>query len=110
MSNFFDSEVVRKEMIEIDEMQNSLFAEMFYLPYFNKQERKEHLQLLKKFLEKQKLFIFRLSLSDDESAIRMKESILESAELLGFKKEDGFDAFFKHLENIIEKLEKSIDD
>jgi len=110
VSNFFDSEVVRKEIKEIDEMQNSLFSEMIYLPYFSKEEKKEHLKLLKRFLEKQKLFIFRLSLSDDESAVKMKESILDSAQLLGFKKEEGFDAFFKHLEGIISNLENSIDD
>jgi len=110
MSEFFQSEVVRANLEELEEMQKRLFKEMMYVPFYGKEQRKRHLNLMKEFLEKQKVFIFRLSLSDDPEAVDMKERMLDSAELLGFDKSQGFDAFFKILEGTIKGLEKTLDD
>jgi len=65
---------------------------------------------MKQFLEKQKLFIFRLSLSDDPEAVELKERILDSAQLFGLSKNGTVDEFFKILESQIEYLEKTLDD
>ena len=110
MSRFFDSEVVRESLIELDNLQEKIFFELFQIPFFSKEQKKDHLETMKKFLEKQKLFIFRLSLSDDPEAIEMKEKILESAEFLGMKKTDSLNDFFNTLERTIRELEQSIDE
>jgi len=110
MSNFFDSDIVKQTIEELDELQAKIISEMFLLSSFSKEKKKNHLRLLRDFLEKQKLFIFRISLSDDEDAVDMMESILESAKLLGYGEINSVDKFFEKLNETIQKLEKSIDD
>jgi hypothetical protein len=110
MSRFFDSEMVRESIIELDAIQQKLFEQVLNLSFYDKNGKKEHLDLMKKFLEKQKLFIFRLSLSDDPEAIEMKNRILDSAQLFGLGKNGTVDEFFKILESQIEYLEKTLDD
>jgi predicted transcriptional regulator len=80
------------------------------LSFYDKNGKKEHLKLMKQFLEKQKLFIFRLSLSDDPEAVEMKSRILESAQLFGLGENGTVDEFFKILESQIEYLDKTLDD
>jgi len=110
MSRFFDSEMVRKSIIELDAIQQKLFKQVLNLSFYDNDGKKEYLDLMKKFLEKQKLFIFRLSLSEDPEAVELKERILDSARLFGLGKDGTVDEFFKVLESQIEYLEKTLDD
>jgi hypothetical protein len=110
MSRFFDSDMVRKSIMELDDLQEKLFEQVLNLSFYSKDGKKEHLDLMKQFLEKQKLFIFRLSLSDDPEAMEMKNRILESAQLFGLGKDGTVEEFFKVLESQIEYLEKTLDD
>ena len=109
MSGFFDSEVVRESLFELDEMQEKIFDDMLRLPFFSKEEKREHLELMKQFLEKQKLFIFRLSLSDDPKAIELKDKIMESAKMFGLNQGESLNVFFDNMENIIKNLESTLD-
>ena len=73
-------------------------------------QKKQHLSVLKTFLEKQKLFFFRISLSDDKEAIEMKERLMDASKLFGVHDEiNTMEAFFQKLDNTIKELEKSID-
>lgn len=110
MSKFFDSEIVRHSMKELDDLQSRIISEMFFLPSFTKEQKKRHLKLLRDFLEKQKVFVFRISLSDDKDAVEMMENILQSAKLLGYDEMNSVDSFFKSLNETINKLEMAIDD
>jgi hypothetical protein len=109
MSKFFESDIVRKTISELDELQTKIISEMFFVPSFSNDRKKKHLKLLRDFLEKQKLFIFRVSLSDDKDAVEMMESILNSAKLLGYGEINSVDRFFEKLDDTIEKLEQTID-
>ena len=109
MTRFFDSEMVRESIAEINDIQEKIFKQLMHIPYADKEGKKEHLNLMKEFLEKQKLFIFRLSLSDDPEAIELKENILDSARLFGLKPGQGIDDFFKIMESQIDYLEKTLD-
>lgn len=109
MTRFFDSEMVRESIEEINELQEKIFSQLLTIPYADKEGKKEHLSLMKEFLEKQKLFIFRLSLSDDPDAIELKENILESAKLFGLKPGQGVNDFFKIMESQIDYLEETLD-
>ena len=110
MSGFFDSEQVRESLFELDDLQEKILVQLIKLPFSTKIEQKEHLDTMREFLEKQKLFIFRMSLSEDPEAVEMKEKITQSAQLFGFNPEKGLSVFFEQLENTINKLEKSLDD
>jgi len=110
MSGFFDSEMVRESVMELDKIQQELFEQVMNLSFYDKKGKKEHLDLMREFLEKQKIFIFRLSLSDDPEAIELKDNILKSAQLFGLAQNGSIDDFFKILESQIEYLEKTLDD
>jgi len=109
VSSFFESEVVRESLFELDDLQNQIFIDIMNIPFLDKEGKKEHLERMKEFLEKQKLFIFRLSLSDDPEAIEMKEKIIESAKMFGLKENQNINDFFNLMETSIKNLEDSLD-
>ena len=110
MSGFFDSEQVRESLFELDELQHKLFNELLELPFSDSDKKRKNLETMKQFLEKQKVFIFRMSLSDDPDAIEMKNRILDSAKMFGLDPGDNINTFFMKMEETIEKLEKTLDD
>lgn len=109
MSEFFNSEMVRNTMDELEKMQEKLLLSVFEVPYYSKEEKIKYLQLMKDFLEKQKVLLFRMSLSDDPEAQITKDKILESARLFGLKEGQGMEDFFEMLENPIKMIEKTLD-
>ena len=50
MSRFFDSEMVRKSIMELDELQQKLFEQVMNLSFYDNKGKKEHLDLMKEFL------------------------------------------------------------
>lgn len=109
MSEFFRSEEVRKTVVELGQMQEKLMIEMPQLPYFPPEKKREHLQLLKAFLEKQKLFFFRMTLVDDEEVKLIKEQLIKAAKMFGYDDIDGMDKFFERLDHTINEIESKID-
>lgn len=109
MSRFFDSEVVRESVLELEELQQKLYSEMMSIHTFSTEEKREHLETLKTFLEKQKIFFFRISLSDDPDALEIKQRVMDAAKMFGYNEIDGMDKFFEQLDYTIKKLEKSLD-
>lgn len=108
VSDFFNSEMVRDTMDELEKMQEKLLMCVFEVPYYTKEEKKKYLQLMKDFLEKQKVLLFRMSLSDDPEAQITKDKILESAKLFGLKEGQGIDDFFEMLEHPIKMIEETL--
>ena len=106
---FFDSDQVRGTVMELEQLQQELSIDLMHLVEYNVEERREHLGRLKTFLEKQKLFFFRVSLSDDPDALLIKEKVIEAARMFGYSDADGMDKFFEQLDNTIKKLEKTLD-
>ena len=76
---------------------------------YDYEQRKEHLETLKTFLEKQKIFFFRISLSDDPDALKIKEKVIEAAKMFGYSEIDGMEKFFEQLDLTIQKLENPLD-
>ena len=81
--SFFDSEVVRAEMTEIQELQEDVYRNVFTFSTMDKEKKLEHVEMLETLLDKQKILYARLSLSDDPEAKEMKERILDSAKAMG---------------------------
>ena len=110
MSEFFKSEQVRNDIFELENLQRDLALTMSSGRVLNEEERREHVGKLKLFLEKQKIFFFRVSLSDDPEAVQVKEHILDTAQMFGFKEMTGMDKFFQQLDETIKKVEKDLDE
>lgn len=109
MTRFFDSEQVRKSINELDFLQNRILNELFVVQFYDNKKKKEHLEIMKEFLEKQKLFLFRMSLSDDPEVLELMNNIIESAKLFGMKDGQTLEDFFTKMERDIENLEESLD-
>ena len=95
-------------MKELGELQEELATQIFLIPFFSKEEKRAHLDLMKVFLEKQKNLFFRMSLSDDPEALQTKNQILKSAKMLGLKEGQGINEFFELLENTIIGLDNQL--
>jgi len=95
--------------MELEQLQQELTMDLMNLAEYNVEERRDHLRRLKTFLEKQKLFFFRISLSDDPDALMIKDKVVEAAKMFGYSEVDGMEKFFDQLDHTIKNLEKTLD-
>tara|TARA_B100000925_G_scaffold267227_1_gene227569 strand:+ start:625 stop:960 length:336 start_codon:yes stop_codon:yes gene_type:complete len=107
--SFFDSEVVRAEMTEIQELQEDVYLNVFTFAAMNKEKKLEHVKMLEKLLDKQKVLYTRLSLSDDPEAKEMKDRILESANAMGLPPNVDMSVVFSNMSKMIDIMKKQID-
>ena len=107
--SFFDSEVVRAEMTEISELQEDVYKNVFKFPSMNKEQKIQHVEMLEKLLEKQKVLYTRLSLSDDPEAKIMKDKILESATMMGLPPGTDMSVIFNNMSKMLDVMKQQID-
>ena len=114
MSEFFKSAPVRAAMAEIQQLQEDIMTGLAINGMRHPQSQQEgllHISKMRELLEKQKNFMFRLSLEkEDSDALEMKKQIVESAKFLGLKDGQNINAFFDTLSTTLDKLEKDIPD
>ena len=107
--SFFDSEFVRSEMVEISELQEDIYGNVFKFPSMSKEEKMKHVEMLEKLLSKQQTLYTRLSLSDDPEAIEMKRRITDSAVQMGMPKDVDMSVIFSNMTSLLESMRKQID-
>ena len=107
--SFFNSDIVRAEMSEISILQDDIYRNVFTFPTMNDEEKKFHISLLEKLLNKQKVLYTRLSLSDDPEAIEMKERIIESAQMMGMPVNVDMNIIFNNMTRLIEMMKEQLD-
>ena len=104
--SFFDSEIVRSEMVEIHELQEDVYENFMRFPYMNNADRAHHIDQLSKLLEKQKIVYARLSLSDDPDAKEMKENIMQSAKSMGLPANVDVVRMFDQMSEVINMMKE----
>ena len=104
--SFFDSEIVRSEMVEIHELQEDVYENFMRFPYMNAADRSHHIDQLSKLIEKQKIVYARLSLSDDPDAKEMKEKIMESAKSMGLPANIDVAKLFDQMTEVISMMKQ----
>ncbi len=107
--SFFDSDIVRAEMTEVQELQEEVYSNVMKFYYMNDADKKYHIELLEKLIEKQKIMYARLSLSSDPKAKEMKEEILKSAVLMGLPKNIDMTVFFNQMSEMINMMKQQLD-
>ena len=107
--SFFDSEVVCAEMTEISELQEDVYRNVFKFPTMSKEEKLFHVGLLEKLIEKQKILYARLSLSDDPEAKRMKQNIIDSAQMMGLSSDVDMNVVFSNMEKMLHVMRSQVD-
>jgi hypothetical protein len=101
---FFDSEIVRSSITEIAIIQEDLQSMFFKIPYMDNDEKIKYIQLMETLLEKQKILYTRLSLSEDPSALKIKNRIKQSMIDLGIPDDMDISIIFNGMQNIIDRL------
>lgn len=83
MSDFFDSDIVRTEAREMENLQMKAMELTLASPMKgSKEEQLEYINVVRSLIEKQQIFYTRLKLSDDPRAVEMCEQIEEGAKML----------------------------
>ena len=106
---FFDSEIVREELSEINRLQTSIYGKMFGFGFLSPTDRKEHVDKLQTLLEKQKCMWTRLSLSDDQEAKDTLGYLKQSMSMLGFAPKTDVNSFFDTINKTIQSLRVNVD-
>ena len=107
--SFFQSDVVRAEMAEISELQEEIYNNVFKFPSMSKDDKKYHVDILERLLEKQRVMYTRLSLSDDPDAKQMKEQITQSAAMMGLPKGADINNVFNDMSKAVSLMKDQID-
>ena len=109
MSNFFDSDIVREELQEINQLQMSIYRQAMKFGTFSREDKVEHIEKLTELLERQKVMYTRISLSDDKEAIDLKNHLQKSVELMGFPEGTDMLLLFSGMSNTIENMKSQLD-
>lgn len=108
MSSFFDSELVQKEMEEINSLQDEIYKEAFKFPELSNEEKIEHLERLDYLLEKQEILYTRLKLSDDPRAKQVANNVRDSAIMMGFPKDIDCSVLFSNMRKTLESVREKV--
>ena len=109
MSDFFDSDIVREELQEINELQMTIYRNAMKFGTFSRDDKVDHIEKLTELLERQRVMYTRITLSDDQEAKDLKKHLQKSVELMGFPEGTDMLLLFSGMSNTIENLKKSID-
>ena len=107
--SFFNSDIVRAEMTEIQELQEEVFDNVMKFQYMNDSDKLHHINVLEKLIEKQKIVYARLSLSNDPDAKKMKEEILKSAVMMGLPKNVDVNLMFNQMSEMMKVMRQQLD-
>ena len=109
MSEFFESEIVREELNDINKLQEEIYGSVFSFATLSPEKKKEHIEDLIELLDKQRIMYTRLSLSDDPEAVKMKEQLAESVQIMGYPKGTDINVLFDTMKKTIEKMKETVD-
>ena len=109
MSEFFDSDIVKEGLDEINQLQSEIYGNAFKFGTMNREDKLEHIEKLTHLLEKQQLMYTRISLSKDPEAVALKEHLEQSVQLLGFPEGTDMSLLFSGMSHTIDSLKTQLD-
>ena len=109
MGKFFESDMVREELIEINQLQQEIYSSTMSFPTMTREDKLTHIDKLTELLEKQKIMYARLSLSDDPEAKELLNTLKTSIALMGFPPNMDMNKFFDNVYKTVQTLRLSID-
>ena len=107
---FFQSDVVRAELAQIQELQEEVYGALFKFPSMSKEDKQYHIDCLERLIEKQKVLYTRLSLSDDPTANLMKENIMKGAADMGLPNNVDMNLVFNDIYKMVDVMKKAVDE
>jgi len=104
MSAFFDSEIIKEELGEINKLQEEVYGKLISFHTMAYDEQVEHVSKLTDLLDRQRVMYARLSLSDDPAAIEMKKDLNKTVTLMGYPEGTDIKFLFDNMYTTIEAL------
>ena len=108
--SFFKSEIVRKELQDISQLQEEIYSKVFEFSSMDKDKKLEHIRMLEELLSKQQVLYTRMSLSDDPEAKGMRSQLITQAKQLGFPEDVDLGFVFSNMNKIIDNMKKSLEE
>ena len=107
--SFFNSDIVRAEMTEIQELQEEIYENVMKFPFMNNADKAYHIEILERLIDKQKVMYARLSLSDDPAAVHMREEIAKSASVMGLPNSVDMNLVFNQMGDMVSMMKQQLD-
>ena len=98
---FFQSEVVQKELTQMQELYMDINRMGLML---NVKEKREQLDKMLRFIELQQTMYMRVTLSDDPEAKKLVDQVKNAAAMLGMPKEEIGPQFYDKLKDNVNKM------
>ncbi|NBV27784.1 DUF1825 family protein [bacterium] len=109
MSDFFNSEIVKKDIKNISSLQKKIYKNIFVFPSMNKEDKIKHIHMVNELIEKQKLLYTRLSLSEDPDAQDVKQQMVNYAVQSGMNPQCNLIDLFNSMSSILTCTKNRID-
>lgn len=114
MSNFFESEIVKEEIKEVEILREKIVNDSLELlegsKHLSTEEKELFFENLYAFIEKQNILFARIFLSEDDDARKVKKMYQEAIKKVGIimKKEGDYtmNDYFNNIKNNIENLKE----
>lgn len=105
MSNFFKSEVVQKELSQMQELYMDINRMGLLL---NVDQKREQLDKMMRLIELQQTMYMRVILSEDTDAKKLVDQVKNAAQMLGMPPEDIGPQFYDKLKDNVRKMMKEL--
>ena len=99
--NFFQSEVVQKELTQMQDLYMDINRMGLML---NVTQKKEQLEKMLRLIELQQTMYMRVTLSDDPEAKKLVDQVKNAASMLGMPKEEIGPQFYDKLKDNVNKM------
>ncbi len=96
-------------MAEISELQEEIYTNVFKFPTMPLEDKRYHIEILERLIDKQKVLYTRLSLSDDPEAKKMKENIIQSAGTMGLPTNVDISVLFNQMGSMVNTMKQQLD-
>ena len=104
MSAFFESEIIKEELGEINKLQEEVYGKLIHFHMMTHDEQLDHISKLSELLDKQRVMYTRLSLSDDPECKVMKDSLNKTVTLMGYPEGPDIKFLFDNMHTTIDAL------
>jgi len=112
--SFFKSELVRGDIQEMIELQQFCFRSAMNFVLLDDDRKIDYFEKLELLIEKQKVFYFRIKLSDDPEAVSVLETMKQGVIMLGATPgtpiEEMFDELSERVRQMKDKLQSGTGD
>jgi len=101
MSNFFDSDVVKKELQSMQDLYMEINKMGLMLSV---EDKKEQLQKMMRLIDLQQTMFMRVTLSDDPQAKQLVSQVKNAASMVGMSPNDINPQFYDGLRDNVQKM------